>query len=145
MVFSRICIKHFYNCIGLLCIYRKNKSNSHVECIVDGSKICTTLNKLAKYWRNAPAVFFDNRNQLLLAILSLWIHTWNIFVESAAGNVNHTMNSLSIFSKYFHYRLYINTCRCKKHISNCLSGFFSVKNKWIIKILNKLTNKTKAV
>ena len=145
MVLTCICIEHINNILSLLYIYRKNKSNSHVESIIDSSKVCTTLNKLAKYRRNAPAVFFDNRNQLLFAVLCLWIHAWNIFVKAAAGNVNHSVNSLAILSKHFHNRLYINAGWSKQHIAYSLSGFFSVKNKRIIKICNKLADKTKAV
>ena len=145
MVLTCICIEHINNVLGLLCIYRKNKANTHIKGIINCSQICTTLNKLAKYRRNAPAVFFDNRNQLLFAVLCLWIHTRNIFVKAATGNVNHSVNSLAILSKHFHNRLYINAGWSKQHIADSLSGFFSVKNKRIIKISNQLTYKTKAV
>ena len=145
MVLRSVSVEHFKNSISFFCRNSKNKTNTHIESIVDRVQICTTFNQFAKYWRYVPRITFDNRNQLLFTIFSLRIHTRNIFVESTASYVNHTVNCLAIFSKNFHNRLYINASWCKKNFTNFFTSIFSINNKWIIKILNKLTNQAETV
>ena len=71
MIFWRIFIEHRNNTVSTRRIYCKNKTDSHIESIVNRINICTAPDKFIKYRRNLPAAFFDDRNIIAYSELGI--------------------------------------------------------------------------